>query len=190
MLDVVNSKCGDGLRQPPIPRYPSGTMCTQVGVCSLASLQQADAPWKRLAPLAPAPASCPTSLREKIIWGGAASAYQIEGAWNADGKGPSIWDTFVSAGHDLDAKQGPSAATRTLVPGACRIFVLCPEHSCQAPPPAKTASFTRNSAAMRQHHRAHPPPTPRPRKVARRRAMRRVTWPTTTTTGGEKTWPP
>ncbi|KIY98128.1 beta-glucosidase [Monoraphidium neglectum] len=98
MLDVVNSKCGDGLRQPPIPRYPSGTMCAQVGVCSLASLQQADAPWKRLAPLPPAPASCPTSLREKIIWGGAASAYQIEGAWNADGKGPSIWDTFTQKG--------------------------------------------------------------------------------------------
>ena len=30
-----------------------------------------------------------------FIWGVAGASYQVEGAWNDDGKGPSIWDTYT-----------------------------------------------------------------------------------------------
>jgi beta-glucosidase len=35
------------------------------------------------------------SFPKNFTWGVAAAAYQIEGAWNVDGRAPSIWDDFT-----------------------------------------------------------------------------------------------
>ncbi len=34
------------------------------------------------------------SYRKDFAWGCATSSYQIEGAYNTDGKGADIWDVF------------------------------------------------------------------------------------------------
>lgn len=35
------------------------------------------------------------SFRDDFVWGAAASSYQIEGAWQEDGKGKSVWDMLT-----------------------------------------------------------------------------------------------
>jgi beta-glucosidase len=51
-----------------------------------------------LTPLAsaetPSPSPVALSFPQGFLWGSATASYQVEGAVNEDGRGPSIWDTF------------------------------------------------------------------------------------------------
>lgn len=44
---------------------------------------------------------CRKSFPEGFLWGGATAANQVEGAWDADGKGPSLADAMVAGTHQL-----------------------------------------------------------------------------------------
>ena len=39
---------------------------------------------------------------KNFLWGAATASYQIEGAWNEDGKGESVWDHFSHTPGKID----------------------------------------------------------------------------------------
>lgn len=57
-------------------------------------------------------------LRDGFLWGGATAANQLEGAWNVDGKGPSVPDMCTNGTHET-----PKRITATLEPNT-----LYPSH--------------------------------------------------------------
>lgn len=57
------------------------------------------------------PADLAARFAPDFLWGAATAAYQIEGAWDEDGKGESIWDSFShTPGNVLNADSGDVVA--------------------------------------------------------------------------------
>lgn len=54
-----------------------------------------------------------TPFRKDFLWGGATAANQIEGAWDVDGKGPSVPDMCTSGSHTI-----PKRVTTAIEAGA------------------------------------------------------------------------
>lgn len=53
---------------------------------------------------------------QDFLWGGATSACQIEGAWDQDGKGPSVADTLTQGSRNIERVCSPSLSSEYLYP--------------------------------------------------------------------------
>jgi beta-glucosidase len=74
----------------------AATLIPQSQISALASAFEPEvSPQGNFLPFAPGVPPAPYQFPKDFLWGSATAAYQVEGAWKADGKGLSIWDTYA-----------------------------------------------------------------------------------------------
>lgn len=44
------------------------------------------------------------TLKKDFLWGGAVAAHQLEGGWNAGGKGVSVADVMIAGSNGVERK--------------------------------------------------------------------------------------
>ena len=81
------------MRRSRVTGAPESAVRKPRGACRIAVLAGLT-----LACTSPEPEPTEGTIRfpDDFVWGTASSAYQVEGAWQEDGKGPSVWDTYTN----------------------------------------------------------------------------------------------
>ena len=75
-------------------RFSRRTFARLFGAATIAPTCSREPRYLLPPPKRPSPAPITLRFPEGFLWGSATASYQVEGAVNEDGRGPSIWDTF------------------------------------------------------------------------------------------------
>jgi beta-glucosidase len=88
-----------------------GALAVALAACTPGQSLNSRSPSASPTPVAWTPPAEPMAFPEGYIWGAATSAYQVEGSVAADGRLPSVWDTFAARpGTIRDHSTGEPAA--------------------------------------------------------------------------------